>query len=135
MNPATSNRRPPAAGMGRKKGVPNNITRDMREVIRDIVEGNAPRVQGWLDRVEKRHPAKALAIWERLAEFVLPKLIRSEHRIDLAGFSGEPRVVSDRAEANEAYFAMARGELSPEAVRFETPALAPPAAAPADGGS
>ena len=96
----------------------------MREAIRDIVEGNAPKVQGWLDRVAKTQPAKALAAWERLAEYLVPKLTRAEIIATPAPFTGDARIVTDPAEAAREYERIMRGELDPAAVRFESaPAL------------
>ena len=37
-------------------------------------------MQDWLDKVAKRDPAKALDLLARLAEFLVPKLSRSELR-------------------------------------------------------
>jgi hypothetical protein len=70
--------RPPAAGIGRVKGNPNKITREVREIFKAFVEGNSERVQELWDRVAKHQPAKALSIYAKLAEFVLPKLQRTE---------------------------------------------------------
>lgn len=67
-------RKPPNAGMGRKKGVPNRVGRDLRKTIEKLLQANAPEVQGWFDRVAKKNPARALDLWTRLNEFVLPKL-------------------------------------------------------------
>lgn len=124
--PKRHHRRPPSAGIGRKRGVPNHITRDVRAAVTEIVVGNAWRVQGWLDRIEKREPEKALTLWERLAEYVLPKLSRSVVSVGIATFEGVPRVVTDPAEAAQAHLRMVRGELAVAAVRFESPALPAP---------
>ena len=62
------------AGPGRPKGALNKITRDIRAVIRDLAEGNAHRVQEWLDRVAETDPAEAVRLWVALLRFVTPTL-------------------------------------------------------------
>ena len=61
-------------GPGRPKGAPNKITRDIRMALRDLAEGNAHRVQQWLDRVAENDPAEALRLWLALLRFVTPTL-------------------------------------------------------------
>ncbi len=62
-------RRPPAAGMGRIKGVPNKTTQNVREMIAMVAEENAPKFAEWLNTVAmgdgdkvKPDPAKAAGI-------------------------------------------------------------------------
>jgi len=59
---------------GRRTGTPNKITRDIRTALRDLAEGNADRVQEWLDRVAEKDPAEALRLWLALLRFVTPTL-------------------------------------------------------------
>jgi hypothetical protein len=61
-------------GPGRPKGAPNKITRDIRTALRDLAEGNAHRVQKWLDRVAENDPAEALRLWLGLLRYVTPTL-------------------------------------------------------------
>ena len=72
-------RRPPAAGIGRKKGVPNKVTRDLRLVLKAAIEGTADKAAQKLDDLLDADPVQGLKCWTALAEFVMPKLGRTEH--------------------------------------------------------
>lgn len=89
--------RPPNAGVGRPKGVPNKATAAAREAIGHFVDGNAHRLQHWLDQVaagvlspdKKRfevspNPAKAFELFQSVVEYHVPKLNRTE----LTGLNG-----------------------------------------------
>jgi len=69
---------PPAAGMGRAKGVPNKSTAAVREAIAKMAELNAPRFSNWLDQVAAKSPEKACDIYLRAIEYHIPKLARTE---------------------------------------------------------
>lgn len=64
----------PRKPRGRPPGAPNKITRDIRAALRDLAEGNADRVQSWLDAVAERDPAEALRLWLSLLRYVTPTL-------------------------------------------------------------
>lgn len=64
---------------GRAKGVPNKATANAREAIATFVDGNAHRLQGWLDAIaESDGPKAALACFSDLLEYHVPKLARTE---------------------------------------------------------
>jgi len=63
---------------GRHKGTPNKATRDVRAAIAQFAEGNVDKLQGWLDRVAARDPAKAAELFVRVLECHVPKLARTE---------------------------------------------------------
>jgi hypothetical protein len=65
-------------GGGSRKGIPNNATRDVRAAIAQFAEGNVDKLQGWLDRVAMRDPAKAAELFVRVLEYHVPKLARTE---------------------------------------------------------
>ena len=85
-------RKPPNAGKGRKKGVPNKSTAAAREAIAAFVDGNAHRLQQWLDRIADGVPAdpkkgikaipgdpeKAFQLFQAVIEFHVPKLARTD---------------------------------------------------------
>lgn len=63
---------------GRKKGVPNKTTMDVREAIAYIAEKNAPKISGWLSRIARTDPARAMDLYLRMIEYHIPKLSRVE---------------------------------------------------------
>jgi hypothetical protein len=91
---------------GRAKGTPNKATRDFRNTVTALLEGNAQNVSQWLSEVAlgkqaidkegnprfdaqgepvmvlKPDPGKALDLMAKLAEFAAPKLARVEHTGD-----------------------------------------------------
>lgn len=74
------------AGPGRPKGCPNKVTLKAREVIGLVIDGTAPKVQEWIDKIAETDPKGALAAYTALLEFGVPKLQRTE----LTGENGGP---------------------------------------------
>lgn len=77
---------------GRPVGSKNRASVELRKGFELLAQHNIYEVQGWLDAVAQDDPAKALTIYLQLAEFVTPKLARTEnvHEIDedsVQGFS------------------------------------------------
>ena len=96
-------------GAGRPAGVPNKTTTVARQAFANLVEGNAPKMQDWLYKVAEGIPLmetitegevtierqvvkngvpmwlvqpapdKALDIMQKMAEYHIPKLARTEH--------------------------------------------------------
>lgn len=78
-------RRPPAAGMGRPKGSLNKATQNVREMIAQVAEQNAPKFAQWLETVAlgdgdkvKPDPGKAAELYLKAIEYHIPKLARTE---------------------------------------------------------
>ena len=65
-------------GKGRPKNTPNKVTAKAREVIQELLDGTAPRLQAWLDSVAETDPKGALQSFTALLEFGVPKLARTE---------------------------------------------------------
>lgn len=63
---------------GRPKGAKNRVTTETREAFKNLLEMNTPNMIGWMERVAEDDPAKALDLSAKLAEFVIPKLGRTE---------------------------------------------------------
>lgn len=67
-------------GPGRPKGLPNKSTAAAREAISRFVDGNADRLQGWLDEIHAEKGAEAaFRCFSDLLEYHVPKLARHEH--------------------------------------------------------
>jgi hypothetical protein len=120
-------KRPPAAGMGRRRGVLNRTTVDVRKVLTLFVEHNATKAQALFDRVARKNPAKALELFARLAEFVLPRLSRAEVTLPpamLPALNGDP--IRDAQSAANAYLLVIGQPMADlSALTFEPPVMAP----------
>ena len=71
----------PKTGGGSRLGVPNKSTAAAREAIAMFVDGNADRLQGWLDDIAadpKYGPAAAFDRFMGVVEYHIPKLARTE---------------------------------------------------------
>ena len=70
--------------MPSRKGSPNKATAAAREAIARFVDGNAGRLQGWLDEIAERDGARAAyQCFMDVVEYHVPKLARTE-------ISGDP---------------------------------------------
>jgi hypothetical protein len=59
--------------------LPNKSTQAAREAIARFVDGNADRLQGWLDQIaEEKGPQAAFDCFSTLLEYHVPKLARQE---------------------------------------------------------
>jgi hypothetical protein len=74
-------------GGGNRKGVPNKATQAAREAIAAFVDGNAHRLQEWLDRIAENDPEKAFSLFQSVIEYHVPKLARHEQ----SGPNGGPQ--------------------------------------------
>lgn len=78
-------------GPGRPKGLQNKATRLAKEAIATFVDGNADRLQGWLDDIAaEKGPEAAFKCFTDLLEYHVPKLARTE----VVGDGGGPLVLN-----------------------------------------
>lgn len=66
---------------GRPTGSENIVTKEIKERFKEFVDGNFSSVQGWLDRVAKTDPDKALNLYLAFSERILGRVTTSN--IDL----------------------------------------------------
>lgn len=66
----------PGHNGGRKKGVPNKVTADVRAAIATFAQANVSKMDAWLNEIED--PAKRLDLYLRAIEYHIPKLGRQE---------------------------------------------------------
>lgn len=57
---------------------PPKATVAAREAIGMFVEGNAHRLQAWLDQIAEHDPEKAFTLFQSVIEYHIPKLARSD---------------------------------------------------------
>jgi len=80
-NPANLTNR----GRGRPKGSQNKSSGMVRDAIAAFADGNAHKLQQWLDDVaagvggNRPDPGKAADLYLRAIEYHIPKLARTEH--------------------------------------------------------
>ena len=63
---------------GRGKGTPNKATVNAREAIARLVDGNAHRLNKWLDQIAAENPLDAFRCFMDICEYHIPKLARTE---------------------------------------------------------
>jgi hypothetical protein len=63
---------------GRLKGTQNKATKDIKEAYRLLIEKNLDNLTGWLEKIAKENPEKAIKILSELSEYVIPKLARTD---------------------------------------------------------
>jgi hypothetical protein len=68
---------------------PPKATLQAREAIAKLVDGNADRLQAWLDEIASKDPERAWRCLMDVIEYHIPKLARTEH----VGDGGGPVVI------------------------------------------
>jgi hypothetical protein len=63
---------------GRKKGVPNKSTAEIKEIITRIVGNQLEHIEKDLDRIRKTDPAEAMRLSSKFIDYVLPKQTKME---------------------------------------------------------
>lgn len=87
-------------GPGRPKGRANTSTLNAREAIARFVDGNAYRLQEWLDQVaEEQGALAAVKLFIDVIEYHVPKLARTE----FANTNDKPFTIDITVSPSEAY--------------------------------
>lgn len=76
---------------GRPAGIPNKTTTQFKEALNNLLETAAPDMIKWLAEIED--PAKRFDVLSKFAEFIYPKLARSE----IVGDPEKPIVIDNVA--------------------------------------
>ncbi len=63
---------------GRPAGIHNKVTTEFKEALNNLLECCSPKILHWLELVAAEDPSKALDHLGKLAEYVHPKLARTE---------------------------------------------------------
>lgn len=88
--PAKGSPKVPNSG-GSRKGIPNKSTANAREAIARFVDGNADKLNQWLEEVYSNDgPKAAFQCFTDLIEFHVPKLQRTDLSAELSGKDGAP---------------------------------------------
>lgn len=66
---------------GRKKGVPNKTTTELKETINKIVSISLENYLEDLEKIRKEDPKKAIELSKSLIEYIMPKMTK----VDIAG--------------------------------------------------
>ena len=68
------------SGAGRPKGVQNKNTEEFKLHLNALLENSAPKMQKWLEDIAEESPEKAFDILSKFAEYIHPKLARTENK-------------------------------------------------------
>ncbi len=71
---------------GRKKGVPNKVTTDLREWVNGLIDRNRLQIEEDLKELE---PKDRLQILEKFISYVLPKMQSSDIKINFEELTDE----------------------------------------------
>ncbi len=82
---------------GKPKGALNHTTRDIKEAFQYLIERNVDKMEGWLNAIAAKDPAKAIQIICELSEYIVPKLARSEMDLKTNFFDSENIFISYEA--------------------------------------
>ena len=76
---------------GRPKGSENKVKADLKNIIHQLLEKKSSHLEEWIDRTAKTDPAKAIELYTKLSEFVLPKIRHIHNQVEEIN---EPRIGS-----------------------------------------
>ena len=59
---------------GRPKGSENKVNTDLKNIILQLLEKKSSHLEEWMDRTAQTDPAKAIELYAKLSEFIIPKI-------------------------------------------------------------
>lgn len=68
---------------GSRKGVPNKATQEIRQAFELLMTDNLDNMKIWLSDVANEDPERALNIMIKMAEFIVPKLQRTDIKAEV----------------------------------------------------
>jgi hypothetical protein len=83
---------------GRPKGSLNKATLDVRNALRLIAERHVGNLNGWVQRISKKDPARAADLVLRMFEYFIPKV----SRLEVSGRDGQPIETRDVTSLGDA---------------------------------
>ncbi len=83
---------------GRKKGTPNRINADAKELMDALVLHGLEAAKDLFDASARKSPSRALQVLARFAEYRLPKLAR----VETTGPNGGPQIIEKRVYVSAA---------------------------------
>ncbi|HEY2781986.1 MAG TPA: hypothetical protein VGI90_14480 [Steroidobacteraceae bacterium] len=110
---------------GRAKGTKNLVNKTVREMFQEFVFKNASTAQDLYDKVARKNPEAALKILTNMADFVLPRLARTEMAVSgQALVSANP--IASASEAAQVYAAiLGSSKIDLTQIVFATPPQLP----------
>lgn len=95
---------------GKPKGSISKTTVEFKEALTNLLNYAAPEMTKWLQRVAEIDPAKALDHVGKLAEYIHPKLGRTEHTGAGGGPIEQRDVTKTDAEILAQYLTQTKGK-------------------------
>lgn len=68
--------------VGRPTLLPEKDTNEMRDSVRTFLDSNKDKLQELFDELREKSPNQALTFYKDLLEFVVPRLQRTENKLD-----------------------------------------------------
>jgi hypothetical protein len=85
---------------GSRKGIPNNATKEIRDAFEMLIHDNIDNMKVWLSDVGEEDPERALNIMVKMAEFIVPKLQRTELKAEIKDQSVIINLLPKKIEQN-----------------------------------
>ena len=75
---------------GRPKGSKNKASIELRKAFEELQARNFVHIEGWLQDVAEEDKAKAVELYLKMTEYIMPKLARTEnvHEVDEDSVTG-----------------------------------------------